>query len=101
MGTSPPRRAKKFWPKGHDAEPDLRRAIDVIPQLVWCAFPDTAEEFCNQPWFEYTGLTEAQAQGWGWNTAIHPGDLDEMVATLRGVLAEGVPADAEARMRKA
>src|SRR5882762_10956976 len=74
MGTSPPRRAKKFWPKGHDAEPDLRRAIDVIPQLVWSAFPDGAVEFCNQPWLEYTGLTAEQAQGWGWKAAIHPED---------------------------
>jgi len=101
MGTSPPRRAKKFWPKGHDAEPDLRRAIDVIPQLVWSAFPDGAVEFCNQPWLEYTGLTAEQAQGWGWKAAIHPEDLDELVATWRRVLAEGVPGEAEARMRKA
>jgi PAS domain S-box-containing protein len=99
LSTGSPRRGKKF--RARSPEPDLRRAIDVIPQLVWSAFPDGAVEFCNQRWLEYTGLTAEQVQGWGWGGAIHPEDLDELVATWRRVLAEGVPGEAEARMRMA
>jgi PAS domain S-box-containing protein len=88
-------------PKAPDAKPDLRRAINVIPQLIWCAFPDGAVEFCNQRWLEYTGLTAEQAQGWGWTAAFHPEDRDEVVATWRRVLKESVPGLAEARMRRA
>jgi PAS domain S-box-containing protein len=101
MSTSPPRQGKKFLPKSPDAEPDLHRAIDTIPQLVWSASPDGSVEFCNRRWLEYTGLTAEQAQGWGWRVAIHPEDADELVAMWRRVLAEGVPGEAKARMRKA
>src|SRR6266851_988607 len=100
MSTSPPRRGKAFPPKSPD-ELDLRRVVDTIPQLVWSAFPDGSVEFCNQRWLECTGLTAEQAQGWGWRAAIHPEDLDELAATWRRVLAEGVPGEAVARMQMA
>ena len=101
MSSRPPHRGEEFLPKSPDAEHDLRLAIDVIPQLVWSAFPDGAVEFCNQRWLDYTGLAAEQVKGWGWSAAIHPEDLDELVATWRRVLAEGVPGEAEARMRMA
>lgn len=95
-----PNRPSKTLPKSRAAEPDFRRAMDAIPQLVWSAFPDGSVEFCNRCWLEYTGLTAEQAQGWGWSAAIHPEDAAELIATWRRVLAEGVPGEAEARMRK-
>jgi len=58
-------------------------------------------EFCNQRWLECTGLTAEQAQGWGWRAAIHPEDLEGLVATWRRVLAAGVPGEAAARMQMA
>jgi PAS domain S-box-containing protein len=100
MSASPNRRGKKILPKSLAAEPDLRHAMDAIPQLVWSAFPDGSVEFCNRLWLEYTGLTPEQAQGWGWRAAIHPEDAAELLATWNRVLAEGVPGEAEARLRK-
>src|SRR6267378_1975536 len=100
MSASPNRRSKKILPKSLSAEPDLRHAMDAIPQLAWSAFPDGSMEFCNRRWLEYTGLTAEQAQGWGWRVVIHPEDEDELIATWRRVLAEGVPGEAEARLRK-
>jgi PAS domain S-box-containing protein len=100
MSASPNRRSKKILPKSLAAQPDLRHAMDAIPQLVWSAFPDGSVEFCNRRWLEYTGLAAEQAQGWGWKTAIHPEDAAELVASWNRVLAEGVPGEAEARMRK-
>jgi PAS domain-containing protein len=70
MTTSSPRRGKEFLPKAPAAEPDLRGAIDTIPQLVWSAFPDGTVEFRNQRWLEYTGLTAEQ---------VHPEDMDELL----------------------
>lgn len=101
MSASPNRRSEKILPKSLPAQPDLRHAMDAIPQLVWSAFPDGSVEFCNRRWLEYTGLTAGQAQGWGWKAAIHPEDAAELIATWSRVLAEGVPGEAEARMRKA
>jgi PAS domain S-box-containing protein len=92
---------KKARPRAAKAESDLRRAIDVIPQLIWSAFPDGAVEYCNQRWLENIGLTMEQAQGWGWTAAIHPEDRDELLATWHRVLREGVTGLTEARMRSA
>jgi PAS domain S-box-containing protein len=100
MSASQNRRSKKILPKSLAAEPDLRHAMDAIPQLVWSAFPDGSVEFCNRRWLEYTGLTAEQAQGWGWRAVIHPEDAAELIATWSRVLAEGVPGEAEARLRK-
>jgi len=101
MSTRSFRGSKTLPPKGAASQPDLHRAIDTIPQLVWSAFPDGEVEFCNLAWLEYTGLTTEQAKGWGWWVGIHPEDQDGLVATWRRALAEGVPCEAQARMRKA
>jgi PAS domain S-box-containing protein len=103
MGANAGRRSntKKEESKTAKAKSDLRRVIVVIPQLIWCAFPDGALEFCNQRWLEYTGLTMEQAQGWGWTAAIHPEDRDELLVTWRRVVREGETGLAEARMRRA
>jgi PAS domain S-box-containing protein len=75
--------------------------LDAIPQLAWRAFADGEVEFCNKNWIDYTGLTMEQAQGWGWEVAIHPDDLDEVVSTWRRFLDAGAPCEVEARMRAA
>ena len=33
----------------------LRRIIDTIPALAWCAMPDGSIEFLNKRWLDYTG----------------------------------------------
>jgi PAS domain S-box-containing protein len=88
-------------PESLDAEPYVRHVLDAIPQLAWRAFADGSVEFCNQSWIEYTGLTAQQAQGWGWRAAIHPDDLDGLVATWHRILEKGISGEAEARMRAA
>ena len=98
---SSPIPGKTFSLESPDAELYLRRILDAIPQLAWRAFADGSVEICYKRWLEYTGLTAEQAKGWGWKAAIHPEDLDGLVATWRRVLAAGVADEAEARMRAA
>jgi PAS domain S-box-containing protein len=95
------RNGKKARAKAPKAESDLRKAIDVIPQLIWSASPDGAVEYCNQRWLENSRLTLEQARGWGWAAAIHPEDRDELLATWRRLLREGELGQAEARLRGA
>jgi len=35
----------------------LRKIIDTIPVLAWCSLPDGANEFMNQRWLDYTGVS--------------------------------------------
>lgn len=87
-------------PSATGARQDHRLVIDTIPGLVWSALPDGYIDFLNQRWREYTGLTLAQASGWGWQVAIHPDDLPELVNYWRSVLASGQPGETEARLRR-
>jgi PAS domain S-box-containing protein len=81
-------------------ETQLRIMIDMIPALAWCCFADGATEFTNKRWLDYTGLSEDEALGWGWQRSVHPDDLGKLVETWRAVLASGEPGGGEARIRR-
>ncbi len=53
--------------------------IDTIPTLAWCNLPDGSNEFLNQRWHDYTGLSPQEAHGWGWKVTIHPEDLGRLL----------------------
>src|SRR5690349_2475514 len=44
----------------HGSEDNLRRVIDTIPAMAWCARPDGSMEFLNRQWHDYTGLSPAE-----------------------------------------
>ena len=78
---------------------DLRLVIDTIPGLVWSSLPDGNIEYLNKRWLDFTGLTLAQASGWGWQSAVHPDDLPDLVTYWKSILAEGKAGETEARLR--
>ncbi len=78
----------------------LSLIINTMPVLAWSALPDGTVEFFNQRWLDYTGLTAAQAQGWGWAEAIHPDDVDRMTEYWRTLVASGGSGEIEARLRR-
>jgi PAS domain S-box-containing protein len=79
----------------------LRLTIDTIPVLAWCTRPDGWNEFLNQRWLDYTGLTIEEARGWGWKVAIHPDDLPRVLDVWQGLLVSGKSVELEARLRRA
>ena len=82
------------------SERDLRSIINTIPTLAWSAGPEGAADFFNRRWLDYTGLSEEEAQGWGWGAAIYPDDVSRLVGHWQSALASGVPVETEARMRR-
>jgi formate hydrogenlyase transcriptional activator len=82
------------------AERQLRKILNTMPTLAWCSHPDGSTEFLNQRWYEYTGLSQQQAEGWGWKVTIHPDDLEELIEKWQGLLNSGEPGEFEARMRR-
>jgi PAS domain S-box-containing protein len=79
----------------------LRLTIDTIPVLAWCTRPGGWNEFLNQRWLDYTGLTIEEARGWGWKVAIHPDDLPRLLDVWQELLASGKSGELEARLRRA
>src|SRR5437016_11405819 len=79
---------------------DLRRIIDTIPSLAWCNLPDGSNEFLNQRWYDYTGLSPEEAHGWGWKAAIHPEDLPILMQKWQALRNADKPGECEARLRR-
>ena len=81
-------------------ENDLSLVVDSLPGLVWTALPDGHVDFLNQRWCEYTGLSVAEARGEGWQNAIHPDDLPELLNRWRSILTSNALGEMEARLRR-
>src|SRR2546428_10879135 len=63
-------------------DPDLRRIIDTIAVLAWCNLPDGSNEFLNQRLHAYTGRSQQEASGWGWEDAPHTDGADPLFERL-------------------
>jgi len=83
-----------------ERELNLRRITQTIPGMLWSATPEGEVDYCNRPWLEFAAMTAEQAKGWGWATAIYPGDRDSLIESWHSSLGSGTPLDAEARMRR-
>jgi PAS domain S-box-containing protein len=83
------------------SEKELRDAIDTIPAMVWTGLPDGSNGFVNKRWTEYVGLTAAEAAGSGWQVAVHPEDLHQLLDRWRVSFTSGEVLDAESRYRRA
>ena len=78
----------------------LRRVIDTVPALAWCARPDGSMEFLNRQWHEYTGLSPFETMGWGYQAAFHPEDRKNGVDNCRKLFSGNGPAESEIRLRR-
>jgi formate hydrogenlyase transcriptional activator len=78
----------------------VRTILDTIPTLASCNLPDGSNEFLNQRWHDYTGLSPQEARGRGWRVAIHPEDLQKVLDTFRALRASGKPGEIEHRLRR-
>ncbi|MFD0668209.1 PAS domain S-box protein [Ramlibacter sp. MAHUQ-53] len=69
----------------------FRALADNIAQLAWMADEAGAIVWYNRRWFEYTGTTLEQMQGWGWQAVHHPDYVDRVVIKFRRHVATGEP----------
>src|SRR5260370_42321025 len=91
---------ERVFSEMHPSEAQLRIMIDTMPALAWSCLPDGANEFTNKRWRDYTGLSQAEALGLGWQRTFHPDELVSVREKLRAILLSGEPGGAEARMRR-
>ncbi len=82
-------------------EEELRAMADSIPQLAWMAHPDGHIFWYNRRWFEYTGTTLEQMQGWGWQSVHDPAILPSVIERWSASIASGNPFDMEFPLRGA
>src|SRR5262249_20204758 len=58
------------------SEARFRAVANVAPDLLWQGGSDGSRSWCNDRWYEYTGQTPAEAQGFGWENVVHPDDRE-------------------------
>ena len=73
------------------SEAKLRQVIDTIPAIVWSNLSDGANDFSNQRWRDYTGISSDEARGWGWQAAVHADDLPKLMETWLEMVETGKP----------
>jgi PAS domain S-box-containing protein len=83
------------------SEEQLRALADSIPQLAWIAQADGAMIWYNRRWFEYTGTTEEEMLGDGWQQVYDPACIPPMVAHWRAAITSGQPFEMEFPIRGA
>jgi PAS domain S-box-containing protein len=83
------------------SEKELRDLIDTIPTMAWSALPDGSNAFVTRQWTEYTGLSAEQMSGSGWQSTVHPEDLDRHLEKWGRALTTGQALDSEVRLRHA
>jgi len=64
--------SKKAQSALRESEVQFRTLAANIPQLAWMANSDGSIFWYNNRWFEYTGTTLEEMQGWGWEKVHHP-----------------------------
>lgn len=92
--------ARKEALKARRSEREVRDVIETIPAVAWSAFPDGTNAYINKHWTDYTGLSAEQTAGSGWQTTIHPDDIQRHLATWRESLVSGKPFEIEVRLRR-
>ncbi len=54
---------------------DFRALAENMPILCWIANPDGFITWYNRRWYEYTGSSPAEMEGWGWQSVHDPAEL--------------------------
>ena len=70
---------------------DFRALAEHIPTLCWMAAADGHIHWYNRRWYEYTGSTPAEMEGWGWQSVHDPVALPKVLERWRAAIATGEP----------
>jgi PAS domain S-box-containing protein len=74
-----------------DSEEQFRTLAEQIPQLAWMADGTGWVFWYNRRYYDYTGTTLAEAQGWGWRAAHHPDHVARVVERISRSWQTGEP----------
>ncbi|MBV8314352.1 MAG: CHASE3 domain-containing protein [Planctomycetaceae bacterium] len=85
--------ARRHEAELRESEGLFRQLAESIPQLAWMAHPDGHIFWYNRRWYDYTGTTAEQMEGWGWQSIHHPEVLPGVLERWKASIATGEPFD--------
>ena len=77
--------------KLRESEEQFRNFADAMPPLAWIADGDGFIFWYNRRWYEYTGATHAQMEGWGWQSVHDPKELHRVLEGWKASIRSGQP----------
>jgi PAS domain S-box-containing protein len=72
-------------------ERQFRTLANSISQLAWMADGEGYIFWYNDRWYDYTGTTIEEMQGWGWQKVHHPDEVGRVVERIKVAFASGEP----------
>ena len=73
------------------ADHEFRKLAEHIPALCWMADAEGYIFWYNPRWYEYTGTTAEDMQGWGWQRVQDPKTLPEVLDRWKDAISSAVP----------
>ncbi|WP_395752669.1 PAS domain-containing protein [Prosthecobacter sp.] len=77
----------------HESEARFRTMANAITQMAWMSRPDGHVFWYNQRWYDYTGRTPEEMEGWGWQSVHDPEVLPQVLERWKGSVDSGEPFD--------
>jgi PAS domain S-box-containing protein len=75
-----------------------KQVTECLPQILWYGDAAGNITYFNPYWFEYVGVSNAQAGGWGWEQTVHPDDMSNLLQIWEGALRAGQAFSLEGRL---
>ncbi|MDQ6872422.1 MAG: PAS domain-containing protein, partial [Gemmatimonadota bacterium] len=83
------------------SEEQFRALANLIPALAWMADSTGWIFWYNNRWYEYTGTTPQQMEGWGWQSVHDPEVLPSVMERWSDSISTGEPFEMEFPLRNA
>ena len=74
-----------------ESEERFRTLADNMSQFAWTADANGWIYWYNRRWYDYTGTTPEEMQGWGWKSVHHPDHVDRVVERIQRSWDTGDP----------
>ncbi len=84
-----------------ESEQRFRNMADHAPVMMWVTDQTGYCTYLNRRWYEFTGQTQDDAEGFGWLEATHPDDKAEAGRIFQEAIAAQGPLRLEYRLRQA
>jgi diguanylate cyclase (GGDEF)-like protein/PAS domain S-box-containing protein len=89
------------------SERRLRTLVDAMPasmsspQIVWFSAPDGDFTYCNDVWYEYTGLRSEDGPAGSWTSVVDPAHREQILGIWQDALGKGTSFEIEMPLRRA
>ncbi|HEY9301986.1 MAG TPA: PAS domain-containing protein, partial [Phormidium sp.] len=84
----------------HESNERYRILAEGLPQFVWISDPNGKLEYCNQCWYEYTGLNREETINSGWATVVYPDDVERLIEQWNVAVATNKSYEIEYKVRQ-